>query len=97
MLITTLNIAVCATALVVGVYTFTRHLNAFNHNKTPTVDAWLVAVGTLAWSLALYANIQDMSAFGSMDSDKIGLSTAQTLTNALMLCFWLGVIHEKYL
>ena len=94
MLITSLNIAVCATALTAGIYTFAKHLNVFSHGKTPVADAWLVAVGTLAWSLALYANLQDVAIAGSVDSDKIGLSVAQALANTFMLFFWLGIVLQ---
>lgn len=52
-----INILICLVSMAVGIYTFIRHLNAFNNGKTSAVDAWLVAVGTMAWSLALYANL----------------------------------------
>lgn len=51
------NVLICLFAMAVGVYTFVKHLNAFNADRTSAVDAWLVAVGTMAWSFALYANL----------------------------------------
>ena len=79
MLITSLNIAVCATALTAGIYTFAKHLNAFNHGKTPFADAWLTAVGTLGWSVLLYASL-----------DEHGLTAVDVFGHALLLIFWVG-------
>lgn len=81
MLITSLNIAVCATALTAGIYTFAKHLNAFNHGKTPVADAWLVAVGTLAWSVALYASFDDQN-----------ITHAELFCRVLFLVYWTGDI-----
>lgn len=94
MIITLTNVTCCLIGMMIGVYTMIRHLNIFNHGKTPSIDTWLVAVGTLAWSLALYANLQDVAIAGSVDSDKIGLSVAQTLANTFMLFFWLGIVLQ---
>lgn len=44
----------CVLAMMVGIYTFIKHLNAFNAQKTPAKDAWLLAVGVLGWSLMLH-------------------------------------------
>lgn len=46
-------IVICVLAMVVGIYTFVKHLNAFNKRKTPVKDAWLVMVGLLAWCFVL--------------------------------------------
>lgn len=53
------NVIICVLAMIVGTYTFIKHLNAFNSRKTSAVDAWLVAVGVMGWSLVLYGNINN--------------------------------------
>lgn len=63
--------------MIVGVYTFIKHLNAFNRNKTSAVDAWLVMVGVMGWSLVLYGNIGDSQ-------------TSELGGYLLFLIYWVG-------
>ena len=76
----TINIILCVIGFTLGGYTFVRHLKGFNKKvKTPTVDAWLTAVGTLGWSVLLYASI-----------DEHGLTAVDVFSHGLLLIFWVG-------
>lgn len=95
MIVTIINVATCGLGLMLGVYTFVRHLKAFSsRDKTPSVDAWLIAMGIMAWSIALFVNVQDMIELQSLESEEIGLSGAQTMANVLMLIYWVGAILQ---
>lgn len=72
------NVFICVVAMAVGVYTFIKHLNGFNHRNTSAIDAWLVAVGTMGWSLILYGNFGEQ---GQM---------ARWLGYVLFLVYWVG-------
>lgn len=75
-----INTVLCAIGFLLGGYTFIKHLKGFNHRvKTPTSDAWLVAVGTLGWSVLLYASL-----------DEPELSGIDVFSHALILIFWVG-------
>ena len=76
----TINIIFCVIGFTLGGYTFVRHLKGFNKRvKTPTTDAWLVAVGTLGWSVLLYASL-----------DGYGLIAVDVFSHGLLLIFWVG-------
>ena len=76
----TINIILCVIGFTLGGYTFIRHLKGFNKKvKTPTADAWLVAVGILGWLVLLYAGL-----------DGQGLTSIDVLSHALLLMFWVG-------
>ena len=47
--------------------------------KTPIMDAWLVSVGTLGWSVLLYASI-----------DEHELTAVDVFSHGLLLIFWVG-------
>ncbi|AKG15629.2 hypothetical protein [Moraxella bovoculi] len=75
-----ISIVLCTIGFLLGGYTFIKHLKGFNHRvKTPTSDAWLVAVGTLGWSVLLYASLDDPE-----------LSGIDVFSHALILIFWVG-------
>ncbi|WP_049237400.1 hypothetical protein [Moraxella canis] len=94
-MITTLtNSIVCSVGLGLGIYTLIRHLNALNHSKTPTAHAWLIAVGSLAWSVALFSSVSSMYALRTFESESIGLSRAEVLTNFLILIYWCGAVLQ---
>lgn len=94
-MITTLtNSIVCAAGLGLGVYTLIKHLNALNHSKTPTAHALLIAVGSLAWSVALFSSVSTMYALRTFESESIGLSRAEALTNFLVLVYWCGAVLQ---
>ncbi|AWY20338.1 hypothetical protein LP123_07570 [Moraxella bovis] len=76
-----INALICVVGFGLGAYTFIRHLQAFSHAKTPTVDSWLVAVGTLAWSVALYASFDDNN-----------ITHAELFCRVLFLVYWIGDI-----
>ncbi|OOS03008.1 hypothetical protein SAMN02745664_1392 [Moraxella cuniculi DSM 21768] len=82
------NLLICLIGMITGIYTFIKHLNSFNDRKTRTGDAWLVAVGTLGWSISLLDMID------SLLDNVLMHSQAETLGNVLMLIFWLGVILQ---
>lgn len=75
------NILMCIVGILVGVYTFVRHLNGFNRAKTVAVDAWLVCVGIFGWGMLLYANL---------DFDKYVPSASVNLVHGLFLAYWVG-------
>ena len=73
----TINIILCVIGFTLGGYTFVRHLKGFNKKvKTPIADAWLTAVGTLGWSVLLYASI-----------DEHGLTAVDVFSHGLLLFF----------
>lgn len=71
------SIIMCILAMVVGFYTFAKHLNAFNKRKTPAKDAWLLMVGMLTWSFLLHFII---------DRDWVSFELAL----AFYLIYWIG-------
>ena len=76
------NVLMCLVGFGVGAYTFIKHLNAFNKGaKTPTADAWLVAVGTRGWSVLLYASIDDPIITG-----------IEMVSRVLIFVYWLGTL-----
>ena len=80
----TINIILCAIGFTLGGYTFVRHLKGFNKRvKTPTADAWLVAVGTLGWSVLLYASI-----------DEHGSTAVDVFSHGLLLICWAGSLLQ---
>lgn len=94
MIITIVNTLTCVAGLFLGLYVFIRHLNGMNDNKTNTVDAWLVAVGSLAWSVGLFAVIDGALERQSLYSHDIGLTGAEAFAHVLMLIFWVGVLLQ---
>ena len=92
MIVSAVNIVICGVALGLGVYTFVKHLDGFGKGNTPAVDAWLVAVGTLAWSVWLLDNIQSAIELGSLYSQEIGLSGAEAFGNVLLFIYWTGTL-----
>lgn len=84
------NFVICLVGVVLGFLMLIRHLKIFSDDKTPTVDAWLVAVGTLAWTLFLY------NAYDSLMTDTLWIDenteqyTANVLARALFLIYWVG-------
>lgn len=94
MIVSAINSAVCAVGLGLGVYTLIKHLNALNHGKTPVAHAWLIAVGSLAWSVALLSNMTVMYEVQSLEHEHIGLSRAEALTNFLVLVYWCGAVLQ---
>ncbi len=94
MIVSVINSAVCVIGLSFGVYTLIKHLNALNHGKTPVAHAWLIAVGSLAWSVALLSNITVMYEMRTLESEHIGLSRAEALTNFLVLVYWCGAVLQ---
>ncbi len=91
MIITVVNVAICGLALVLGIYTFVKHLDGFGRGNTPAVDAWLVSVGTLAWSVWLLDSIQMALMQNSLASDEIGLSV---FGNVLLFIYWAGSLLQ---
>ena len=74
-----INALICIMGFTLGGYTFIHHLQAFSHAKTPIVDSWLVSVGTLGWSVLLYASL-----------DERGLTAVDVFSHGLLLIFWTG-------
>lgn len=80
-----LNVLLCGIGFLVGAYTFVKHLKTFNKLvKTPSADAWLVSVGTLGWSILLYASIDD-----PMISD---ISDIEMISRVLIFVYWVGTL-----
>lgn len=76
------NALMCMVGFIVGAYTFIKHLKAFNKGvKTPTADAWLVAVGTMGWSILLYASIDDHI-----------ITDMEMVSRVLIFVYWLGTL-----
>lgn len=76
--------SICAVAMAIGAYTFVKHLNAFSKDKkTPSVDAWLVAVGTLGWSVLLYASINN-----------VVLTGIEIVSYILIFIYWIGTLLQ---
>ena len=75
------NAFVCVVGFLVGVYTFVKHLKAFSTAKTPVVDAWLVSIGMLAWSVMLYASFDDPI-----------ITRLEVFSRFLFLVYWVGGI-----
>lgn len=71
------TVFLCLMAMIVGIYTFAKHLNAFNTRKTPAKDAWLLAVGVFGWSFMLHFII-------------VRDETSLTATTAIWFIYWLG-------
>lgn len=91
MITTVVNLTVCTLGMILGACVFVRDLKAFNKdNKTPSIDAWLVAVGTLAWSITLYSTYDGIVYYHSYTSSDIGLSGAEALGNLLLFIYWCG-------
>lgn len=76
-----MNAVICMVGFGIGVYTFIRHLKAFSTAKTPSVDAWLVTVGMLGWSIMLYASFDDYA-----------MTHLEIFSRALILIYWVGDI-----
>lgn len=76
-----INALICAIGFFVGVHTFIKHLKAFSSEKTPVVEAWLVAVGMLAWSVVLYASF-----------DEPIITRLEVFSRLLFLIYWVGGI-----
>lgn len=66
---------------VLGCIVLNNNLGIFNKNvKTPSVDSWLVFVGTLAWSLLLFAEVYH----------QVVLLPEEMFAKALFFVFWCG-------
>lgn len=77
-----INALMCTVGFVIGAYTFVKHLKAFNKNaKTPPADAWIVAVGTLGWSVLLYASIDDPM-----------ITDIEMTSRMLIFVYWIGTL-----
>lgn len=76
-----INALICGIGFGVGVHTFIKHLKAFSSEKTPVVEAWLVAVGMLAWSVVLYASF-----------DEPTITRLEVFSRLLFLIYWVGGI-----
>lgn len=64
---------------ILGFVVLNNNLGIFNNNiKTPSVDSWLVFVGTLAWSVLLFSDIGNR------------LSHEELLARVLFFVFWCG-------
>lgn len=92
MIVTSVNLLCCLLGLLAGLWALYRDLGIFtSQTKTPVVEAWLVSMGTLAWAVALYSNIEGMANNSFyVESYIIGLSDAEALANVFMLIYWLG-------
>lgn len=76
------NALICIVGFVIGVYTFVKHLKAFTQKvKTPPADAWLVAVGTLGWSVLLYASINEPV-----------IDDIEMTSRVLLFVYWVGTL-----
>ncbi|OPH36519.1 hypothetical protein [Moraxella lacunata] len=75
------NAFVCVVGFLMGVYTFIKHLKAFSTAKTPVVDAWLMSIGMLAWSIMLYASFDDPI-----------ITRLEVFSRFLFLVYWVGDI-----
>lgn len=76
-----INALICGIGFGVGVHTFIKHLKAFSSEKTPVVEAWLVAVVMLAWSVVLYASF-----------DEPVITRLEIFSRLLFLIYWVGGI-----
>lgn len=89
-MINAINITMCFVGMSAGALTFAKHLNGFNQGKTITVDAWLVCVGTLAWSVWLFKSVQFAD-----DIRNCGVGAGvEAFGMALLLIFWLGSLLQ---
>lgn len=92
------NLAICLLGLGFGAYTFVRHLNAFNEQRTDAVNAWLVSVGCLAWSVQFYESLGFV--LRTMNYAQLGsyltpsLPDGTVFAHALFLIFWCGVLLQ---
>lgn len=76
-----MNIFISFFGFLFGFLVLKNHLSIFDkHAKTPTVDTWLVFVGTLAWSLALFAEVYQHSY----------LPPEELFARVLFFVFWCG-------
>lgn len=94
MIVSGVNIVICGVAFVLGIYTFIRHLSAFNKGNTPVVDAWLVCVGTMAWSVWLLDSVQAAIEQGTIQHQVIGVSGAEVFGNVLLFVYWAGTLLQ---
>lgn len=78
-----LDVSIYVVGLMVGIYTFIRHLRVFSKTKTPSADAWLVAVGMMGWSVLLYASL-----------DEPTITSTQRLAHMLCLVYWVGSLLQ---
>lgn len=76
-----INTVICLVGFFVGVHTFIKYLKAFSAEKTPVVEAWLVAVGMLGWSVVLYASF-----------DEPIITRLEIFSRLLFLIYWVGGI-----
>lgn len=66
---------------ILGCIVLNNNLGIFNKNvKTPSVDSWLVFVGTLAWSLLLFAEVYR----------QVMLLPEEMIAKVLFFVFWCG-------
>lgn len=86
----TTNFIICLLGTFFGFVMLIKHLKIFSKDKTPTVDAWLVAVGTLAWTLFLYNAYDSMIADTQWIDEATDQYTATVLARALFLIYWVG-------
>ena len=94
MMVTIVNVATCVIGLTVGLYTLTRHLNIFNHARTRLSDAWLVSLGSMAWSIALFHTLVQIYEYQSWQAWEIGMTGAETFARVLFGVYWCGVLLQ---
>lgn len=64
-----------------GCVALINNLGIFNKNvKTPSIDSWLVFVGTLAWSLMLFSEVYH----------DVRFSPEEVFARVLFFVFWCG-------
>lgn len=86
----TTNFIICLLGTLLGFVMLIKHLKIFSTDKTPTVDAWLVAVGTLAWTLFLYSAHDSLTVNTAWVDEATDQYTATVLARALFLAYWAG-------
>lgn len=87
------NFITCLIGTLVGMVSLVRHLHIFsNHKRTIFSDAWLVAVGTLAWSLLLYSSIDSLITETMWLDETSTQYQAAVLARVLILIYWIGDI-----
>ena len=94
MITTIVSFSCSIIGLLVGLYTFIRHLNAMSEHKTQAADAWLVSVGLLAWLTMSYAMLHGIAEHRTLDPYELGIDRVETLSSVLFLIYWIGMLLQ---
>lgn len=89
------NLMTCLLATTLGLYALWRYLNIFNANrKTPLAHAWLVLVGTLAWSVFSMMALEILADDWLTNPERMQLYGGNVFARALFFIFWCGYLLQ---